>query len=68
MSQGQARVIICIILVVLAYPMLHTKFQGQGLICSGGEDFLRFVTCKEVTVVLIMWPELFKQVFVPPDP
>ena len=43
MGQGQTRVIICTILVVLAYKMLHTKFQGHWSIGSREEDFLRFL-------------------------
>ena len=31
------------ILVVLTYTMLHTKFQGHRSIGSGEEDFLRFL-------------------------
>ena len=37
------KVIIWTILVVLGYPMLHTKFQGHRSIGSGVEDFLRFL-------------------------
>ena len=43
MGQGQPRVIIWTILVVLVYIMLHTKFQGHPIIGSGEEDFLRFL-------------------------
>ena len=39
MGQGQPRVIILIILVVLAQTMPHTKFQGHRSIASGEEDF-----------------------------
>ena len=40
MGQGQPRVIVCIIFVVLAETMLQTKFQGHRSIGSGEEDFL----------------------------
>ena len=36
--------IICIILVVLVYTMLHTKFQGRQSTGSGEEDCLRVFT------------------------
>ena len=35
----QPKVIICAIMVVLGYPMLHTKFQGHWSTGSGEEDF-----------------------------
>ena len=44
MGQGQPRVIICTILVVLPYTMLHTKFQGHWSIGSGEEDFFKVFT------------------------
>ena len=42
-GQGQPKVIIWPILVVLAYLMVHTKFQGHQSIGLGEEDFLRFL-------------------------
>ena len=42
MGQGQPRVIIGTILVVLAYKMQHTNFQGHQSIGSGDEIFLGF--------------------------
>ena len=44
MDQGQPRVIICIILVVLAYTMLDAKFQGHRSIGSGEVDFFNVFT------------------------
>ena len=44
MGQGQPSVIISIILVVLPYTMLHTKFQGHWSIGSGEEDFFKVFT------------------------
>ena len=41
-GQGQPRVIIWIILIVLEYPMLHTKFQGHGHLVL--EKFLNVFT------------------------
>ena len=31
-------------MVVLGYPMLHTKFQGHWVTGSGEEDFLKVFT------------------------
>ena len=38
-GQGHPKVIIWTILVVLGYPMLHTKFEGHESIDSGEDDF-----------------------------
>ena len=56
-GQSQPRVIIWTTLVVLAYMMLHTKFQGHGSIGSWEEDFLRFLPYKGIAAMLIMWPD-----------
>ena len=53
MGQGQPRVIICSILVVLAWTMLHTKFQGHQSIGSG-EDFFRFLPYMGMAAMLVM--------------
>ena len=66
MGQGQPRVIIGIILVVLAYAMLHTKFQGHRSIGSGEEDFLRFIPCMGLAAMLVIRPRPLEQLFVPP--
>ena len=66
MGQGQPREIIWTILVVLTYTMLHTKFQGHRSIGSGEEDFLRFLPYMGMAAILVMWPEPFEQLFVPP--
>ena len=68
MGQGQPREIIWTILVVLTYTMLHTKFQGHRSIGSGEEDFLRFLPYMGMAAILVMWPEPFEQLFVPPIP
>ena len=68
MGQGQPREIIWTILVVLTYTMLHTKFQGHRSIGSGEEDFLRFLPYMDMAAILVMWPEPFEQLFVPPIP
>ena len=68
MGQGQPREIISTILVVLTYTMLHTKFQGHRSIGSGEEDFLRFLPYMGMAAILVMWPEPFEQLFVPPIP
>ena len=54
MGQGQPGVIICIILVVLPYIMLYTKFQGHGSIGYGEEDFLRFLPYMGMAAMLVM--------------
>ena len=54
MGQGQPREIIWIILVVLTYTMLYTKFQGHGSIDSGEEDFLRFLPYMGMVAILVM--------------
>ena len=53
-GQGQPSVITCIILVVLAYTMLHTKFQGHQSVGSGEEDFLRFLPYMGMAAILVM--------------
>ena len=67
-GQGQYRVIIWINLVILEHPMLHTKFQGHRPFGSGEEDFLRFLLYMGMAAILVMWPGLFEQTFVPPIP
>ena len=42
--KGQPRIIIWRNLVILEYPMLHTKFQDHWLFGSGEEDFLKVFT------------------------
>ena len=48
--------------------MLHTKFQDHLPIASGEEDFLRFLPYMGMAAILVMWPEPFEQLFVPPIP
>ena len=60
MGQGQPRLIIWTILVVLAQTMLHTKFQGHQSIGSAEEDFLRFLPYMGVVAMLVMWPNSFE--------
>ena len=67
MGQGQPREIIWTILVVLTYTMLHTKFQGHQSIGSE-EDFLRFLPYMGMVAIVVKWPGLFKQLFVPSIP
>ena len=47
--------------------MLHTKFQGDRPFGYGEEDFLRFLPYTGMTAILVMWPGLFDQTFVPPS-
>ena len=60
-GQGQPKVIICIILVVLSlrYLILHTKFQSYRSINSEEEDFLRFLPYMGMAATLVMWPYSF---------
>ena len=51
MGQDQPRVIILIILIELAYPMIHLKFQIQPSSSSVEEDFLRFLLYMGVTAM-----------------
>ena len=66
-GQGQPRVIIWIILVILEHPMLLTKFQCHRPIGSGEEDFLMFLPYMGMAAILVMWPGPFEQTFVPPS-
>ena len=65
MGQGQPRVTIWTIMVVLPYTMLHTKCQGHWSIGSGEEDFLRFLPYMGMAAMLVMWPRPFEQLFFP---
>ena len=60
MDQGQPRVIIWRILVVLSYTMMYTKFQSHRSIGSGEEDFLRFLPYMGMAAMLVMWPRPFE--------
>ena len=48
--------------------MLHTKFQGHQSVGSREEDFLRFLPYMGMAAILVMWPRLFEQLFVPKVP
>ena len=65
MGQGQPRAIIWTTLVVLAYTMLQTKFQGHLSVDPGEEDFLRFLPYMGMVAILVMWSRPFEQFFVP---
>ena len=41
------------------------KFQEN--LFGSGENFLRFLPYMGMAAILIMWPELFEQTFVPPS-
>ena len=41
-------------MVVLAYTMLHTKFQGRWFIASGEEEFLKFLPFMGMAASLVM--------------
>ena len=47
--------------------MLPTKFQGYQPLGSGEEDLLRFLPYMGMAAILVMWPGLFEQIFVPPS-
>ena len=64
-SQGQPSVIIWINLVVLAYPMLYTKFQCHRPLGSEKGDFWRFLQYMDLEAILVMWPGTFEQIFIP---
>ena len=63
-GQGQSKVIIWIILLILGYPMLHAKFNGHWSTGSG-EDFLMFLPYMGVVAILVMWPNSFVKIFIP---
>ena len=46
--------IVCIIMVVLVYTMLHTKFQGHRSIGSGEEDVSMFLPYMGMAATLVM--------------
>ena len=55
-GQGQLKVIIWTIMIVLKYPMLHTKFQGHQSTGSGVEEFWRVLPYMGVVAIVVMWP------------
>ena len=59
-GHGQPRVVIWTILVVLAYTMLHIKFQGHRSIGSGEQVFLRFLPYMGMAAILVMWSRPFE--------
>ena len=65
--QGQLSVIIWTNSVVLEHPILHTNFQDHQPFGSGEEDFLRFLPYMCMAPIMVMWPGLFEQSFVPPS-
>ena len=48
--------------------MLHTMFQGHQPLGSREEDFLRFLPYMGMAAILVMWPGLFEQAFIPQWP
>ena len=46
--------------------MLYTKFQDHRPFGSG-EEFLQFLPYMGMAAILVMWPGLFEQIFVPPS-
>ena len=66
-GQGQSRVIIWANLVVFKHPMMHTEIQGHWPFGSGEVDFFRFLPYMAMAAILVMWPGLFEQTFVPPS-
>ena len=66
-GQGQTRVILLAMLVVLAYTMLHTKYTGHWSTGSGKEVFM-FLPYMGVAAMLVMRLGLFEQFFVPITP
>ena len=53
-GQGQSRVIVCINLVLLEHPMLHTKFRGHQPFGSG--DVLWFLPYMDMAAILVRSP------------
>lgn len=67
-GQSQPGVIVWIKLVVLAYPVLHTKFHGYCYIGSGEVDFQRFLPYMDVAAMMVVWSRPFELVFVRKGP
>ena len=65
-GQGQHRIINWTIFVVLAYKMLHTKYQGHQSV-SSGED-LRYLSYMDMRAIWVKWPRSIDQLFVPKGP
>ena len=63
--QSQPRGIIWTDLKVLMYSMVHTKFRCHPPLGSKEEDFKRFLPYMGIAAILVMWPGLFEDVFVP---
>ena len=53
---------------ILAYWMMHTKFQGDRIFSSGEKMFLRVLPHMGMAAMLIMQPEPSELLFVPPTP
>ena len=66
-GQGQPRLIIWANMIVLEHPMMHTMFQCLRPFGSGEEDFSRFLSYMGTAAILIKWPGLYEQTFVPPS-
>ena len=53
--KGQPRVMIYMNFVVVQTLLLHTKFQGNWPIGSGGEDLLGFWAFFSMSTILVIW-------------
>ena len=63
----QPRVIIWTNLVLLENPMLHANFQCHQSFGFRVEDCLWFLLYVGMAAILVIWPRLFEQTFVPPS-
>ena len=63
--QDHPRVIIWTHMVVLAYPMLHTNFQGYWPFSSREDDCFRVLPNMDMAAILVTWPIAFDQTFGP---
>ena len=53
MSQGQSRATIRTIWIVIAYMMIHSKFQGHRSIGSGEDAFLSYSLFTDMAAMLV---------------
>ena len=53
-------------MLVLEYPVLHTKFQGHKSVGPGEDEFKLLFTINWMTAMLVMWSTVSEQTFVPP--
>ena len=61
----QCTTIILATLVDLLSPMICAKIQPEGILCSGEENFQRFLPYMGMVAILVNGPQTLKQAFIP---